>query len=346
MRAGGGEGLSRRLGREVDRGSAIASEPTTLSAMRVTALAGGIGAGKFLRGLIRVEPGPELTVVVNTGDDLIMHGLHVSPDLDSVTYWLGDAMDRERGWGRRDESFRATDELGRFDPDQAWFSLGDLDLGTHLYRTNLLRAGMPLSDVTSRIAARFGVSARVLPMTDDSVATRITVVARGEELDLHFQEYWVKRRARDEVKAIRYEGADEARPGPGVLDAIAGADAVVLCPSNPIASVGPILAVPGIDEALAARRDRVIGISPIVGGAPLAGMADRLMPAAGYAVTALGAAERYRGLLGAWVLDDVDRDMAGRVGEELGVRVAVTNTIMTDDARAESLARVALGLVT
>jgi LPPG:FO 2-phospho-L-lactate transferase len=313
--------------------------------MRVTALAGGIGAGKFLRGLVRVVPGRDLTVVVNTGDDVLMHGLHVSPDLDSVTYWLGDAMDRERGWGRSDETFRATLELRRFDPDQAWFNLGDLDLATHLYRTNLLRAGLTLTVVTERIARRFGVPPRILPMSDDPVTTRIIVVAGGQELDLHFQEYWVGRGARDDVKAIRYAGADEAAPAPGVLDAITDADAIVVCPSNPIASIGPILSVGGIKDALAVRRKRVVGISPIVGGAPLAGMADRLMPAAGYAVTALGAAEGYRGLLGAWVVDEADRELAARIREELEVRVAVTDTIMADDARAEALARVALELV-
>ena len=160
--------------------------------MRVAALAGGIGAGKLLRGLVRAVPPAEVTAIVNTGDDIAMHGLHVSPDLDSVTYWLGDAFDRERGWGRRDESFRATEELGRFDPDMAWFNLGDLDLATHLFRTNLLREGRSLSEATARVAARFGVEATLLPMCDDPVTTRLSVVADGEELDLHFQEYWVR----------------------------------------------------------------------------------------------------------------------------------------------------------
>lgn len=313
--------------------------------MRVTAVAGGIGAGKFLRGLVRAVAPEDVTVVGNTGDDIVIHGLHVSPDLDSVTYWLGGIMDRDRGWGRRDETFRATEELRSFDPEQAWFNLGDLDLATHIFRTNLLVAEATLSEVTARIAGRFGVASRILPMTDDPVATRVTVVSGGEEQDLHFQEYWVKRGARDEVKAIRYEGAEWARPAPGVLEAIAGANAIAICPSNPVASVGPILAVPGIREALAARRDAVVGVSPIVGGAPLAGMADKLMPAAGFAVTALGAAECYRGLLGGWVIDRVDRDLAPRIERDLSVRVAVTDTIMAGDERAEALARVALDLV-
>ena len=312
--------------------------------MRVAALAGGIGAGKFLRGLVRVVAPEDVTAIVNTGDDVTMHGLHVSPDLDSVTYWLGDVFDRERGWGRRDETFRATEELRSFDPDQAWFNLGDLDLATHLFRSNLLRAGETLTGATAAVASRFGVVPRILPMTDDPVATRIAVVADGDELDLHFQEYWVRRGGRDEVKAVRYEGAERSRPAPGVLEGLSNADAIVLCPSNPVASLGPILAVPGIREAVAARRSDVVGGSGIVAGAPLTGMADRLMPATGAEVTAAGAAECYRGLLGAWVIDDADRALIPRI-EATGVRVGATDSIMTDDAKAEALARVALGLL-
>ncbi len=312
--------------------------------MSIVALAGGVGAGKFLRGLVRAVPPAEVVAIVNTADDVRMHGLHVSPDLDSVTYWLGDVFDAERGWGRREETFRATEELRRFDVEHAWFNLGDLDLATHLFRTRLLAEGATLSEVTARIAARFGIGSRILPMTDDPVATRISAVADGVELDLHFQEYWVRRGARDEVKAVRYEGVDGVRPAPRVLDAIAGAEAIVICPSNPVASIGPILAVPGVREAIVARRDRVVGISGIVGGRPLAGMADKLMPVAGVEVTAVGAAECYRGLLSAWVIDDVDRGLVGRI-EATGVRVAVTDTIMTDDPKAEALARVAIDLV-
>ena len=311
--------------------------------MRITALAGGIGAGKFLRGLVRVVPPQDVTVIVNTGDDVTMHGLHVSPDVDSVTYWLGDVFDRDRGWGRRDETFRATEELRRFDPDMAWFNLGDLDLATHLFRSNLLAGGATLTRATERVAARFGVAARLLPMSDDRVETRLTVVADGDELDLHFQEYWVRRGARDEVKSIRYQGAERSRPAPGVLAAIADADAIVVCPSNPVASIGPILAVPGTRSALASRREDVVGISGIVEGAPLAGMADRLMPVAGVEVTAAGAAACYDGLLGAWVVDEADAALAARV-EATGVRCGVTDTIMVDDDTAEALARFALSL--
>jgi LPPG:FO 2-phospho-L-lactate transferase len=312
--------------------------------MHVTALAGGIGAGKFLRGLVRAVAPTDVTVIVNTADDIRMHGLHVSPDVDSVTYWLGDAFDRERGWGRRDETFRATEELRRFDADAAWFNLGDLDLATHLFRTRLLAEGRTLSEVTARVAARFGVASTILPMSDDPVTTRISAVALGRELDLHFQEYWVQRHAQDDVKAVRYEGASGAAPAPGVLEAIGSAETIVVCPSNPVASIGPILAVPGIREALSARRERVVGVSGIVGGAPLAGMADKLMPVAGVEVTAAGAAECYRGLLAGWVIDEVDRALAPRI-EATGVLVAVTDTIMTDDAKAEALARTALGLL-
>ena len=314
--------------------------------MKVAALAGGIGAGKFLRGLARVVPGSDLTVIVNVADDIVVNGLHVSPDPDSVTYWLGDVFDRERGWGRRNESFRATEELRRIDPEAAWFGLGDLDLATHLFRTGRLAAGTRLSAVTASIARRFGVEARMLPVTDDRVETRIECVDQltGERLDLHFQEYWVRRGARDAVKGIRYDGAPDAAPAPGVLDSIAEADVVVVCPSNPVVSIGPILAIPGVHDAVAARRTVAVGISGIVGGAPVSGMADRLMPAAGIEITAAGVAEHYRDLVCAWLLDDVDRDLVARV-ESLGIRCGSTDTIMLDDDRAEAVARAALALL-
>jgi LPPG:FO 2-phospho-L-lactate transferase len=311
--------------------------------VKVVALAGGVGAGKFLRGLVRAVPPTDVTVIVNTGDDLDVHGLRVCPDLDSVIYWLGDVADRERGWGRRDETFRTLEELRTFGPDDAWFALGDLDLATHLERTRRLAEGMPLSAVTHVIATRFGVAARILPMSDDRVETRMDVVQAGEERDLHFQEYWVRRGARDEVKAIRFAGVDGARPAPGVLEEISTSDVVLLCPSNPVVSTGPILAVPGIREAVAARP--VVGISPIVGGRPLAGMADRLMPVVGLEVSAVGAARAYEGLLDAWVIDAADERLADRVRVELGVRVAVTDTVMRDDGIAEAIARRALELV-
>jgi LPPG:FO 2-phospho-L-lactate transferase len=312
----------------------------------VTAIAGGIGAGKFLRGLARVVRPDALTVVVNVADDVEVHGLHVSPDPDSVTYWLGDVFDRERGWGRRDESFRATEELRAFGAPDAWFNLGDLDLATHLFRTDLLRRGGTISDAVEQVAARFGVRARILPVTDDPVVTRILCVdaETGDDLDLHFQEYWVRRRGADHVMEVRYAGADDARPAPGVLEAIATADTVVLCPSNPVVSIGPILAVPGVLDAIAERRDRVVGVSGIVGGAPVAGMADRLMPAMGIDVSAEGVAAHYAGLLGAWLVDDVDGAAIPSI-EALGIRAGATDTIMTDDGAAEAVARAALALL-
>ena len=314
--------------------------------MHVVALAGGIGAGKFLRGVIRCVAPTDVTVIVNVADDVAIHGLHVSPDPDSVTYWLGDVFDRERGWGRRDESFRATEELQAFGAEDAWFGLGDLDLATHLYRTQLLRDGAPISEVMARVADRFGVAARLLPATDDPVVTRVDCVDQtsGEPLDLHFQEYWVRRRAKDPVKGVRYEGAASAAPAPGVLEAIGAADAVVFCPSNPVVSIGPILAIPGIRQAVVERRDRAVGVSGIVGGGPVSGMADRLMPAAGIEVSAAGVAEHYRELLSAWLIDETDRAQASRIGSA-GLRVGVADTIMTDDDRAEAVARATLGLL-
>lgn len=314
--------------------------------MRVVALAGGIGAGKFLRGLARVVPGPDLTAIVNVADDIVVHGLHVSPDPDSVTYWLGAVFDRERGWGRREETFRATEELRAFGADGAWFGLGDLDLATHLYRTGRLAEGEPLSAVTARIAERFGVRTRVLPVSDDRIETRIDCAdpVTGAPLDLHFQEYWVRRRAADPVKGVRYEGAAAARPAPGVLEAIAGADAVVLCPSNPVVSLGPILAVPGVRDAVAARRGRTVGVSGIVGGRPVVGMADKLMPAMEIEVSAAGVAAHYAELLSAWLVDDADAALVPRI-RALGLRCRAVDTIMADDDRAEAVARAALELL-
>jgi LPPG:FO 2-phospho-L-lactate transferase len=311
--------------------------------MKIAALAGGIGAGKFLRGMARLVPGPDLTVILNVADDIVVHGLHVSPDPDSVTYWLGDAFDRERGWGRRDETFRATEELCAFGAADAWFNLGDLDLATHILRTSMLREGATMSEVVERIASRFGVTARLLPVSNDRIETRIDAVDAdtGERLDLHFQEYWVRRRAADHVKGVRFVGVDAARPALGVLEAIERADLVVLPPSNPVVSIGPILAVPGVRAAVEARRSNVVGVSGIVEGAPLAGMADKLMPVLGLEVTAAGAANAYAGLLGTWVIDERDRALEGRIRSS-DVRVEIAQTVMHDDDAAERLAAVVL----
>ena len=314
--------------------------------MQIVALAGGVGAGKFLRGVDSAYPDGLTTVVVNTGDDIVIHGLHVSPDLDSVCYWLAGLMDRERGWGRAGETFNAMDAMRASGAIDAWFNLGDRDLATHVLRTKLLREGRTLSEATAEVCSMlFGIPSRVVPMTNDTVTTRIDVIdPAGEPLDLHFQEYWVKRHAEDPVKGVRFDGIERARPAPGALDAIAGADVVLLCPSNPVVSIGPILSVPGVREAVAARSGPVVGVSPIVGGAPLAGMADKLMPAVGLEVSSLGAARAYRDLLSGWVIDERDRDAASAIADELGIRVAVTDTVMRDDEVAAAVARAAVEL--
>ncbi|HZD80289.1 MAG TPA: 2-phospho-L-lactate transferase [Actinomycetota bacterium] len=316
--------------------------------MELVALAGGVGAGKLLRGLQRLafDEGHGLTVIVNTADDIELWGLHVSPDLDSVVYWLAGGMDRERGWGRGDETFRVRDELEAQNMLPTWFALGDRDLATHLYRTELLREGWTLTAAAAAVVEAFELPWTVLPMSDDPVTTMVQIQEPDAlRHDVHFQEYWVRRGAEPPVRAVRFEGAIRARPAPGVLEAIRTADAVVICPSNPVVSIGPILAVPGIRDALWERSDRVVGISPIVGGTVLAGMADKLMPVVGLEVSALGAAKAYEGLLTGWVVDGADRDLAPKIEERLGIRVAVTDTIMRDDRVTTELARTALDLL-
>jgi len=303
----------------------------------VVALAGGIGAARFLRGLVRVVDPGDLTVVANTGDDLRLHGLHVSPDLDSITYTLGGGADPARGWGRAGETLAVSTELRERYGRPTWFTLGDRDLATHLVRSEVLAAGGTLSEATERIAAAWGLGFRLLPMTDDPVATRITTT---DGRDLHFQEWWVGERAGPDVAGVRLEGAQGARPAPGVLAALEAADTVMLCPSNPVVSIGTVLAVPGIREAL---RDRpVVGVSPVVGGAVVRGMADRLL--APEELSALGVARRYVDFLDGWVVDQRDAGLADEVAA-LGLRVAVTDTIMTTPEVAASVARTALALV-
>jgi LPPG:FO 2-phospho-L-lactate transferase len=312
--------------------------------MKVVALAGGVGAGKFLRGLIRVVPPGDVTVVVNTGDDIDLFGLRICPDLDSVMYWLSGVADRQRGWGRAEESFRALEEVQRLGGPH-WFGLGDLDLGTHLSRTHWMREGATLSAVTDRLRTALGVETRMLPMSDDRVETWIAAERDdGFNYFAPFQIYWVAERGRGTVKQVRYEGIETAKPASGVLDAIEEADAVIFCPSNPVVSIGPILQIPGIAETLMERNGAAVGVSPIVGGSPVHGPADRLMPAVGLEVSAHGAASAYGGLLTGWVIDERDAGLAPRIEAELGMRVAVTDTIMTDDAAAERVARAALDL--
>lgn len=306
--------------------------------MGVVALAGGIGAARFLRGLVRAVDPAALTVVGNTGDDLVLHGLHVSPDLDSITYTLGGGVHPEQGWGRDGETLAVSTELRERYGAPSWFTLGDRDLATHLVRSRVLAEGGTLSDATRAITAAWGLGFTLLPMTDDPVATRIRTV---DGRVLHFQQWWVGERARADVAEVWLEGAETAHPAPGVLEALRDAEVVVLCPSNPVVSIGTILAVPGIRAALAGVP--VVGVSPIVAGAPVRGMADRLLPAAGSEVSALAVAARYADFLDGWVIDEKDATLAEEV-EALGLRVAVTDTIMRNPKVAEAVARSALAL--
>lgn len=300
-------------------------------------LAGGVGAARFLAGAVRARPPETITAVVNVADDVELHGLHISPDLDTVTYTLAGAIDPERGWGLAGETWHAMEALRRFPRARAWFNLGDRDLATHLYRTDRLRAGATLTEVTAEVAAAFGLSLRVLPVSDDRIETRVTT-AEGE---IGFQEYFVQRQHGVPVSSVRFVGADSARPGPEVLAAVAGAERVVIAPSNPIVSIGPVLAVPGVRDAVAARRDDVVAVSPIVAGAALKGPADRLMRELGHEPSVVGVARLYAPLAATLVIDEADADQAAAVEAE-GVRCVVAPTIMRDADAARALAEVVL----
>jgi LPPG:FO 2-phospho-L-lactate transferase len=302
----------------------------------IVVLAGGVGAARFLQGLVQVVPPADLTVVVNTADDLELHGLHVSPDLDSVLYHLAGLADEARGWGVRDETFHALDMLGCYGAE-TWFRLGDRDLATHVQRTLLLRQGFPLSAATDRLRRALGVECALLPMTDDRVETQV----QTPDGWLPFQVYFVQRQCADTVLGVAFRGVDDAAPGPGVVEAIGAADGVILAPSNPIVSLGPLLAVPGVQPALRDTAAPVAAISPIVGGAAIKGPADRMLRDLGHEVSAVGVAAHYGDLLDAFVLDTVDAALAPRV-EALGMRALVTNTIMRGPAEKAALARAAV----
>ena len=304
--------------------------------MRLTALAGGSGAARLLRGFAACLGPSALTVVGNTGDDTEVWGLHVSPDLDTVAYALAGRLDVARGWGLGDETFRCLEAMAGYG-EQTWFNLGDRDLATHLLRTRALRAGERLSAVTARLAALLGAGVRLLPMSDDRVRTRI----RTPDGWLTFQEYFVRDKAMVEVLEVDYEGAADARPAPGVEDAIAGADLVVVCPSNPVTSIGPILAVPGVAQALHATRAPVVGVSPIVGGAAVSGPAAALMRARGLPVSAAGVAAAYAPWLRSLLIDARDRDVAADV-QRAGARPVVADILMPDREREIALARAVL----
>jgi LPPG:FO 2-phospho-L-lactate transferase len=302
--------------------------------MRVTALAGGTGAAKLLRGL--VAAGVELTVIVNTGDDAEVWGLHVSPDLDTITYALAGRLDLARGWGRADETFHCLEAMAALEAP-TWFALGDRDLATHLVRTQALAAGRSLSQVTAETARRLGVRPAIVPMSDDRVRTRVRTPAGW----LAFQEYFVREKARVEVLEVVYDGAPEARPAPAVPAALADADAIVVCPSNPVTSVGPILAVPGVVAALEATRARIAAVSPIVGGAAVSGPAGQLMAARGLPVSPLGVARAYAPWLDALLIDRADAELAGPL-RAAGVQPVLADVLMTDRASESALARAAL----
>jgi LPPG:FO 2-phospho-L-lactate transferase len=301
--------------------------------MKITALAGGTGAAKLLRGLARVLDARDLTVIVNTGDDAEIWGLHVSPDLDTVCYTLGGVIDEAKGWGLTGETFNALDQIARFG-EPVWFNLSDRDLATHLYRTRLLREGHTLTEVTRAIAQALHVTATVLPMSDQPVRTRIL----GPDGWLAFQEYFVREKAQVDVRAVNYAGASVARPAPGVLDALRTADAVLVCPSNPITSIGPILAVPGVVEGLRATEATVVAVSPIVGGAAVSGPAGRLMAAAGLPVSATGVARAYGGWLDALVFDERDRALAPEI-RAAGAAPVPAPTLMASREAEVTLAR-------
>ncbi|WP_327429210.1 2-phospho-L-lactate transferase [Streptomyces sp. NBC_01236] len=322
--------------------------------MRIVVLAGGIGGARFLRGLQRAVPDADITVIGNTGDDIHLFGLKVCPDLDTVMYTLGGGINEEQGWGRAEETFHLKEELAAYGVGPEWFGLGDRDFATHIVRTQMLGAGYPLSAVTEALCDRWKPGVRLIPMSDDRVETHVAVTlpadgsgsgsGSGERKVVHFQEYWVRLRASVPAEAIVPVGAEQAKPAPGVLEAIAEADVVLFPPSNPVVSVGTILAVPGIREAIADAGVPVVGLSPIVGDAPVRGMADKVLAAVGVESTAAAVAEHYgSGLLDGWLVDTVDASAVERV-EAAGIRCRAVPLMMADLDTTAQMAREALAL--
>ena len=306
--------------------------------MNVTAICGGVGAAKLLIGLGRACAGKGLTAVVNTADDDDIYGVHVSPDLDIVTYWLAGIADTQRGWGVTRDTFNLVGGLRELGVE-AWFNLGDRDFATCVLRTSMLREGSTLTEVTARIATALGVVPTLLPMTDDRVRTRVTCDGGGT---LSFQEYFVRERCAPSVTGVTFEGAENAAPAPGVLDALAGADVVVVCPSNPVVSIGPILAVPGIADALA-KHPCVVAVSPIVAGRAVKGPADRMLESLGHGSSAVAVARLYAGFCDHFVVDVRDSDEVGSI-EALGPSCTALDTMMVDGTASERLARSLLAL--
>ena len=301
---------------------------------RIAVLCGGVGAARFVSGLIAAEDPSGVTAIVNVADDDDFHGLHVSPDIDTVLYTLAGLVDEAQGWGRRDDTFHAQEELARLG-EEGWFRLGDRDLAAHIHRTRLLRSGMSLSDVTDGMRAALGIRARVLPATDSKQRTMV----RTEDGWISFQEYFVKRRTADPVRELRFE--PEAAPTVHARAAIADADVIVIAPSNPFVSIAPILALTGMRDAVRAARGKVVAVSPIVGGVAIKGPAAAMLGSLGHEVSALGVARLYADVAAAFVIDEADRDLAPAI-ERLGLRVSVTATVMRDAATRTALARSAV----
>jgi LPPG:FO 2-phospho-L-lactate transferase len=312
--------------------------------VRITVLAGGVGGAKFLRGVRAARPDDEITAIVNTGDDVTLHGLRICPDLDSVMYTLAGIADTERGWGRTGETWRIRDELLAYGAEPSWFLLGDLDIATHLVRTRMLDAGYPLSAVTQALCSRWDVGVRLLPMTDDRCETHVVVELDGSRKAIHFQEWWTRHRAQVPTSAFVQVGLDDAQPAPGVLDAILGADVVLLAPSNPVVSSGTILGLPQIRDAVTTGPAPVVGVSPIVGGRPVRGMADACLPVIGVPVTAEGVGRHYGarkegGLLDGWLI------ATGDEADVAGVAVRSAPLLMVDDAATARIVEAALELL-
>ncbi|WFE96433.1 2-phospho-L-lactate transferase [Micromonospora sp. WMMD987] len=315
--------------------------------MRIVVLTGGIGGARFLLGVRAYarEVGAEVTAVVNVGDDLYLHGLKVCPDLDSVLYTLGGGADPERGWGRVGESWTIRQELAAYGAEPSWFNLGDKDVATHLVRTTMITAGYPLSQVTEALAARWQPGVRLLPATDDRLETHAVVDLDGDRRAIHFQEWWVRYRAGVPTDRFVFVGADTAKPAPGVTEALAAADVVLVAPSNPVVSIAPVLAVPGLRDAVATGPARVVGVSPIIGGAPVRGMADRCLEVLGVECSAAGVGRLYGGrseggLLDGWLVAPEDDGVAVP-----GVTVRAVPLRMTDEAATTAMVRAAMELV-
>ena len=292
---------------------------------RVAVLAGGVGAARFLDGLVRVVEPSDVTAIVNVGDDMEWAGLHISPDLDTVTYTLADLVNPETGWGLRGESRRTLERLSELG-GPGWFMIGDLDLATHLYRTHRLSQGDPLSAITRDFTARLGLECVITPVTDD----RLRTVVGTDAGELAFQDYFVRRRAADKVHSLRFDGADSAQPAPGVEDALRSADAIVIAPSNPFLSIDPLLSVPGVRDLVTSNRSKVAAVSPIIGGQAVKGPAADILQSLGHDVSALGVARIYAELADIFVLDETDAALASTIESETGLRVVVMPTLMTD----------------